>query len=144
MEKKFTENLIELCESKNLSQSELATKIGINQSQVSRYLKGVLPDLKTVVKICDFFECSIDYIVGLNEMQTYKNMKKGFNSQDFYNKYEKLLNQNNTTHYQLAKKHLVCETSLRLWKKGTLPKLEALYNIANELSSSIDELLGRI
>lgn len=138
---KFTENFIELCEYAN--QKELAEAIGVNQSQISRYFKGILPNTKTIVKICDYFKCSIDYIVGLNDNPSYKSLKSGYDKSVFYTRYEKVLKQNNKTHYQLAKNNIVCETSLRLWKKGTLPTFEALYNIANYLSVSIDYLIGR-
>lgn len=141
---KFTEIFIDLINEKNLNQTDLSKEIGINQSQISRYCNGIFPDIKTVVKICDYFNCSVDYIVGLNEERTYKNLSHGYNNLVFYKEYDKLLKTNNTTHYKLAKKKIVCETSLTLWKKGMLPKFEVLCNIAFELGSSVDKLLGRV
>ena len=141
---KFTENFIDLCETTNLNQSDLSKAIGINQSQISRYFTGTLPNTKTVVKICDYFNCSVDYIVGLSENTSYINLKRNFNESAFYPEYERLLTINNLTHYQLARKKVVCETSLRLWKKNVLPKFEVLCNIAEELGGSVDKLLGRI
>lgn len=141
---KFTENFIDLCSEKKLNQSDISKEIGINQSQVSRYYKGVLPDIKNVVKICDYFNCSIDYIIGFTDERNYKNITKGFTNLVFFSEYEKLLKQNNTTHYSLAKKKIVCETSFRLWKKEMLPNFEVLCNIAFALGSSVDKLLGRI
>ena len=142
MEIRFTENFIELCEQSNLNQKQIAKEIGINQSQISRYLKGILPDIKTVVKIADYFNHSIDYMIGLIDNEE-KPSKKGYNPSMFYKNYQYLLNKNNTTHYQLAKNKIVCETSLRLWKKDTLPKFEVICNIAYYLGGSVDELLGR-
>ena len=142
MEIRFTENFIELCEQSNLNQKQIAKEIGINQSQISRYLKGILPDIKTVVKIADYFNHSIDYMIGLIDNEE-KTSKKGYNPSMFYKNYQYLLNKNNTTHYQLAKNKIVCETSLRLWKKDTLPKFEVICNIAYYLGGSVDELLGR-
>lgn len=144
MIKRFTENLISLFEESGLNQKELSKNIGINQSQISRYLKGILPDVKTIVKICDFFGCSIDFITGLSDNFNYKASTKGFDNLSFYPYYAELLKQNKLTHYQLAKKGVVCETSLRLWKRGTLPNFDVLINIAFELGGSIDKLLGRI
>ena len=141
---RFTENFIDLCEDSSITQMNLAKAIGVNQSQISRYLKGILPDVKTIVKICDYFNCSIDYIMGLSEEFNYKNLKTGFNNLAFYPEYERLLKESNLTHYALAKRKIVCETSLRLWKKGKLPNLEVIFNIALELGSSMDKLLGRI
>ena len=142
MEIKFTEIFTDLCEDKN--QINLAKEIGINQSQISRYLQGTIPTISSVVKICDYFDCSIDYISGLNEKKKYSLSQNGYNNKIFYEHYKNALNKNNLTHYQLAKKNIVCETSLRLWKTGRLPNFEVLYNIANYLNVSIDYLLGRI
>lgn len=141
MEIKFTENFIDLCE--NLSQKELADRIGINQSQISRYVKGVIPSTYSVVKICDYFGCSVDYLVGLNDDKTYKTLNAGFNAETFYERYNSALKKRKTSHYQLARQGVVCETSLRLWKKGMLPQFQALYNIAVFLGVSIDYLIGR-
>lgn len=136
---KFTENFVELCEQKETTQIELSKEIGINQFQLSRYLKGIIPDIKTVVKICDYFNCSIDYIIGFSEKISYDNLRKGYDSSKFYPEYEKLLLQNKTSHFKLSQKKVVCETSLRLWKKGTLPNFEVLCN-----NSSVDKLVGRL
>ena len=141
---KFTENFLDLCKETNLNQVQLANEIGINQSQISRYFNGVLPDIETVVKICDYFNCSIDFIVGLNDKFSYNKMKKSFNNLAFYNEYTKFLKQKSISHFKLSKKKIVCETSLRFWKKGKLPKFEVLCNIAFELGGSIDKMLGRI
>lgn len=144
MIKNFTEIFIELCEERNLNQTDLANEIGINQSQISRYKKGIIPNIKNIVKICDYFNCSIDYIIGLNNNKTYKNLNKGYSNKNFYKEYQKLLNLNKINHYQLSKRNIVCETSLRLWKKGTLPEFEVICNIAYELGGSVDKMLGRI
>ena len=138
---KFTEIFIDLCENK--SQLELSKEMGINQSQISRYFNGVIPNTKSIVKICDYFKCSIDYIVGLNDNKSYKASKSRYDNNLFYERYQNALHKNTTTHYQLAKKGIVCETSLRLWKTGMLPQFEVLFNIAISLNVSIDYLLGR-
>lgn len=143
MNNKFTEIFLELFENKNISQRFLSNEIGINQSQISRILNGKIPKTNTAVKIADFFGCSLDYLIGISNTYQYKNQKAGFKSSNFYPEYQMLLKQNNTTHYALAKKHLVCETSLRLWKNGSLPSFETLCNIAIELGGSVDKMLGK-
>ncbi len=143
MKTKFFENFLDLCQDSGMNQTEIARTIGINQSQVSRYMKGVLPDTNTVVKICDYFQCSVDYMIGLSDQFNYSREKMGVYPDAFFPEYDRLLKQNNITHYQLAKRKIVCETSLRLWKKGTLPNFEVLCDMANELGGSVDKLLGK-
>ena len=56
----------ELREEHNLSQQQLAEKLNTTQNTISKYETEVL-DLNTVIiiKICDFFDISADYLLGL-------------------------------------------------------------------------------
>lgn len=140
----FTENFVDLFNSTNLSKTKFANQVGLKHSQIQHYLQGLIPVTDSVVKICDYFDCSIDYLCGLTENTTYPNMKKGFDKTSFSTEYQRLLKMNNTSHFYLAKQNIVTQTSLSLWKKGGLPKFEVLIAIAYELGGSIDKLLGRI
>ena len=55
----------ELRISSNLTQSELAERIGLNQSAIGKYERGELePSISTLKALSKIFECSIDYILG--------------------------------------------------------------------------------
>ena len=57
--------LKELRLEKNLSQKELAEKLGTSNKNIWAYEKGsVVPPLDVLIQMCNFFECSIDYLVG--------------------------------------------------------------------------------
>ncbi len=140
----FTEIFTELFENTEKSKTKFASLVGIDHKLVSLYLNGIIPTTQSVVKICDYFDCSIDYIVGIDKNYSYKNMIKGYNAGKFYPEYERLLKLNSTNHYRLSKQGIVCESSLSKWKLGGLPKFEFIIKIAYELSGSIDKLLGRI
>lgn len=58
-------NLKKLRESKKISQSELAKKLNISQSNYSKYEKQIIePNLETLIKLADFFEISLDHLIG--------------------------------------------------------------------------------
>ncbi|MCM1194967.1 MAG: helix-turn-helix domain-containing protein [Corallococcus sp.] len=58
-------NLKRLRESKGLSQLQLALKLGLNQNTVSRYENGQREaDYQTLIMFADFFDVSIDYLIG--------------------------------------------------------------------------------
>ena len=62
---KFSQNLRFLRESEKLKQTELAEKIGITQRKVSYLENGTVePNLTDLCNIADFFEISIDELVG--------------------------------------------------------------------------------
>ena len=51
--KQIQDNLIDALRHSNLTQTELAEKVGVKQSQISCYLHGKkLPSLDTVANIC--------------------------------------------------------------------------------------------
>jgi transcriptional regulator with XRE-family HTH domain len=63
-------NLKALREAKNVSQQKLADKIGTNQQNIHRYENGYYePDINTLKLLADFFETSIDYLVGATDIK---------------------------------------------------------------------------
>lgn len=58
----------ELRQSINLTQKELAEKIGFNQTAIGKYERGELePNFETLKKMSTIFECSIDYLIGYSD-----------------------------------------------------------------------------
>ena len=59
------ERLKSLRKEKDLTLEELAQALGMTKQVLSRYERGEREaDYKTLVKIADFFEVSIDYLIG--------------------------------------------------------------------------------
>jgi len=60
----FNKKLIALRKSKKLTQEEMASKIGVHRGTYANYERGNRqPDYETLIKIADFFEVSIDYLL---------------------------------------------------------------------------------
>lgn len=56
--------LKELRKKKNISQLKLALDLSMNQNTISRYETGEREaDYKTLIKIADYFNVSIDYLL---------------------------------------------------------------------------------
>lgn len=61
----FAEILQELREDKNISRKALATKLNISVSTLGMYEQGRRePNIDMLIKIADYFEVSIDFLVG--------------------------------------------------------------------------------
>ena len=58
--------LIDLCKSRNISQSQLAGVIGVDRSALSRFLRGKTDSLshEHVIQIARFFNVSTDFLLG--------------------------------------------------------------------------------
>jgi transcriptional regulator with XRE-family HTH domain len=55
----------DLREDRDLRQSDLANATGIDQRTISNYETGkTCPDAYALIKLADFFDVSIDYLVG--------------------------------------------------------------------------------
>ena len=59
----------ELLKSDGLTQSQLASGIGVNQSTVCNWLNGKKePSIESLWKLADFFDVSVDYLIGRKEI----------------------------------------------------------------------------
>ena len=51
--------------SPSVSQKALADAIGVSQQSVNKYENHKIePDIETLIRIADFFETSVDYLIG--------------------------------------------------------------------------------
>jgi Predicted transcriptional regulators len=57
---------------KKLTQEELGQIIGITQQAVGRWEKGIAsPDREVLEKLADFFDVSVDYLLGRSDIRNY-------------------------------------------------------------------------
>ncbi len=64
-------NLKKLREENNLSQTELARKLHVSQQVIAKYeTSDTLPSSNMMIRIADFFNVSIDYLVDRTEIET--------------------------------------------------------------------------
>lgn len=64
----FSERIIELKNSRNLLQKDIAQAINITIRQYYRYEKGqTQPTLPVLLALADYFDVSIDYLVGRSD-----------------------------------------------------------------------------
>ncbi len=63
-------NLRKLRNNKKISMKELGSLIGVSESTISLYENGKRqPDFLTLINIADFFDVSIDYLLGREDRQ---------------------------------------------------------------------------
>ncbi len=68
---KLSNRIRELREEKNLTQIELAKKFNITSASISQYELGKrFPDQETLEKLADYFNVSIDYLIGRSTDRT--------------------------------------------------------------------------
>ena len=64
----FAKRLKELRKEKNLLQSELAKALNTTQRKISYWeSEKIEPDIASLWKLSDFFEVSVDYLIGKSD-----------------------------------------------------------------------------
>ncbi len=61
----MVENLKKLRNKKGVSQQKLADTIEVSQQSINKYENHKIePDIQTLIKLADYFETSVDYLIG--------------------------------------------------------------------------------
>ena len=64
------ERLKLLREERSVSQKQLADVVSVSQQSINKYENhNIEPDIETLTKIADFFDTSIDYLVGHTDVR---------------------------------------------------------------------------
>ncbi len=139
---KFGDRLGEIMQERGFGAYSLAAKTGISRPTITRYLGGnILPSYKTLVVLCDFFDCSADFLLGAGDYSGVGNFTK---SGSFPDRLKEALSLSGVTSYRMGKDLRLSGQTLHAWLSGkSLPGAESLMKIAAYLSCSVDYLLGR-
>lgn len=58
----------ELRKSMQLTQQELADRLGIDRSTIAKYeTNSRIPEAKTIVQLAKFFDCTTDFLLGISD-----------------------------------------------------------------------------
>ena len=138
----FQKRFNSILEESDYSRSEIAKLIPLSQSTLSNALTyGIIPSTKTLVKIADFFDISISFLLGKTDIEDFY---KSSSPASFLSRFENLCSEKEVTHYKVAADCLFDKSNISRWiSKGFLPELEILELLCDYFNVSIDYLLGR-
>lgn len=60
----FSSKLQKLRKDNNLSQEELARELNVSRQAISKWELGTLPDTNNLVKLSQYFDCTIDFLIN--------------------------------------------------------------------------------
>ena len=139
---KFSERLSELYEENNLDAVTLAEAIGVHRNTIHRYLAGSkAPTLKSALKLADYFNCSIEFLLGRtdsNNLHQYKDLPS------FSERLKFLFVYFGSNEYRFAKDTKISRSSTydRLSGKR-IPSLDNIVKIAEYFDCTVDFVIGR-
>ena len=139
---KFAERLSWLMFEKNLSSKELTDNLDCGHTTINRYLKGNrLPKTDLVIKIADYFNCTADFLLGLEE-ESYSHSFRP--CPPFNEHFAKVLEKYKKKPDELHEETKIPLSSIYYWLGGDyLPTIDKVVLISETLDCSVDYLLGR-
>ena len=140
----FVERVRFLSNMYDFSQTDIASGTGISENQVSKYVTGCyLPTLKNAIKISRFFDCSLDYLFGIENIPNKYNYALGEANIDvFIERLQNLIK--NKSLSSICENHNLTRNSFYEWKrKRVFPTMENFVKLALAFDVSIEFLIGR-
>lgn len=140
------QHLKDIREEHNLKQNDIAKILGIKRSTYSSYEieRDTIP-IKHLNNLCNYFNVSIDYVVGLNKNKRYKDSLPEINNEKQIERLKSLRKEQELTQEEIAK---ILNTSRSTWTgyeygKYQIPTL-LLYELCQKYNYSMDYILGKI
>lgn len=139
---KFTETFNFLISDNDLTGKELAAALNIPAATVSRYRNGIhAPTIDYIIKIADYFNCSVDYLLGLEEENTALTFKR---CPPIKEQIAALPKQFKMSYYAFCKQAGITESGFYDWKNGNkTPTIQSIVKIAKFFDRRVDFILGR-
>ena len=140
---KFGETLSELLQERGISVKKLAEETGIRKSNIYYYMRGErLPSVQSVVALADFFGCSVDFLLGLEEINASETYKE---CPSFSERIEFLLEYFGISTYKVYTQANISKARFFDWKRGKHePALDNIIRLAEVFDCSVDFVLGRV
>ncbi len=131
---------------KDLLQKDLSTILNIDNGTYARYENEyyIMP-LKHLIKVCDYFDVSLDYIFDFSDDKCYKNINKEIDNYVVGNRLKEFRKENKLTQTKLGNILNTTKTVICGYEKGRyLIATPFLYTICKKYNISADYLLGRV
>ena len=138
----FVERAKELMADEGLNLIELSRKTGIIHTTLSGLISGKhSPNYKSVVKIMECFNCSADYLLGIDEIHT---EEKLFPPTIFSENLRKILKEKGVSQEKLKRDLCLSGSVLYKWISAkALPNVHSLTTLSKYFDCSVDYLIGR-
>ena len=134
----FSDSIKEYLETHSITKKEFAKRANVSARNVCLWINRTnYPNLDSLIKVADFLNCSLDYLLERSDQEKYYPSTK---STTFFIRLNDLIEKEGVHANRIAK---ICNFKNSKWKKGTQPKPEILSALADHFNVSVDYLVGR-
>ena len=133
--------LKDIREDNDINQTQMAEILDVNRSTYSLWELGInIIPLKSLCSFADYFNYSIDYVLGLTNIRKNPNLIKGLDLIKLGNNIKELLSQEN-----VANMIGVTQACITRYEKGLICiSTSNLYKLSKEFKISLSELCGKV
>lgn len=138
----FKVRLKGLVDDYEIKRVEIAAKSGVDNHTLSNaFVYGIIPSSGSLVKLADFFNVSINYLLGRSDENDFIKSER---NESFYDRFEKLCLDKGVSHYRVSMACGFDKSNISRWfSKKYLPEPDMLDAICEFFGVSVDYLLGR-
>jgi len=139
------ERLKDIREDHDLSQEQMAKILHVKRARYSLWELGInIIPLKYLSMYADYFNYSIDYVLGLTNDKDNSLLKKGLNKETLGKNIYKLRKENNISQKKLANKLRVTQACITKYEKGLIEiSTSNLYELSKFFNVSMNSLCGK-
>ena len=137
--------LKDIREDNDINQEKMSEILGVNRSTYSLWELGInIIPLKSLCDFADYFDFSLDYVLGLTNDRKSKSSIKGIDLKVLGNNMKLIRNKNNLSQENIAELLGVTQACITRYEKGIISiSVPNLYKFAKEFKVSINELCGK-
>lgn len=140
----FVDSLKEFMNSYGMNKSQLAKLLKVSSTAVNSYFNyGCLPSINTAIRLCEIFDCSIDYLFGNSDkIEKEYILNEQTSATNFIKHLEELIKENGKTITSVMEDLELDEYTYYHWKHGKLPMTINVISVAKYFGVSMDFLVG--
>ena len=137
--------LKDIREDNDINQEDMSKILNVNRSTYSLWELGInIIPLKNLCDFADYFNLSIDYVLGLSNNKISKNLIKGLNIKTLGNNMKAIRIKNNLSQENIADILGVTQACITRYEKGIICiSTSNLYKFSKEFNKSLNELCGK-
>lgn len=137
--------LKDIREDHDISQEKMAEVLGVNRSAYSLWEIGInIIPLKNLSDFADYFNLSLDYILGLTNERKPRKLIKGFDIKKLGNNIRQIRLQNELSQENLANMMGVTQSCITRYEKGLICiSTSNLYKFCKLFKVSLDKVCGK-
>lgn len=136
----FSQVLLELMAEKDLNNYALSKKIGVANTTVGKWVNQLaLPNLKSALKLADFFHTSVDYLFDKTDSRYFFATAEP----NFVQNFRQILKDCEVKNKKIFNKCNISNSELYLWQNGNNPSLETLLRFSAYLDLPVEYIIGR-